>query len=337
MDTNSLVYLIIGIFVLLYIVDKKDIVKPSVDQVNILANTGEVKKVLSTQEKKIEDKNKLYKTILKNIQEINPLKTYNVWTYVEIPNDSRNIQLSYTKYNIPIYFKKCIQKMKENVPNLIVLTPLNIKEYLPEFDIEMHKDSIIPIKLRIDILFASILKMYGGICVSPGTIVYDLSESLRFLHKYEVVTFGGNQDILQSQNHIYLPNSYVIGSQKGSKTITEYLRLLQMLKKNKYHHNITTSSSADILSSVLSSLKPTQFHYGTEYDGSHNSHLQLLRINDYLGTSDIDFLNKDKLMIVSFPYDILLKRTEYLWFLHLSEVQFLESRIILKRLLIKDI
>ena len=64
--------------------------------------------------------------------------------------------------------------MKKNVPELIVLTPLNIKEFLPDFDIEMNKDSDIPLKLRIDILYASILKDYGGICVSPGTVVYDI-------------------------------------------------------------------------------------------------------------------------------------------------------------------
>ena len=54
-------------------------------------------------------------------------------------------------------------------------------------------------------------------------------------------------------------------------------------------------------------------------------------------TEVLDFINKDKLMIVSFPYDILLKSPQYGWFLNLSEVQFLQSNLIVKRLLLKDI
>ena len=333
---NTIIYIILGVFVLMYIIDKKEIVKPIIERFDEDENIPK-KKFLTFEEKKMKQRNELYKSIFQNIQDINPLKTYRVWTYVEIINDSRNIQLSYTKYKIPVYFKKCIDLMKENVPELIVLTPLNIKEYLPDFDLEMDKKSIIPLKIRVDILYASILKKYGGICVSPGTVIYDLSNPLSLLHKYELVTFGGNPSVLQSQNHLYLPNSYVIGSQKNGKTISEYLRLLKMSIKNDYHYNINTAKSEDILSHVIKSQKPTQFHYGTEYDGSYNSKYQVISIDNYIGTSDIDFLNKDKLLFINFPYDILLEMVDYEWFINISEIQFLESNIILKRLLFKDI
>ena len=56
-----------------------------------------------------------------------------------------------------------------------------------------------------------------------------------------------------------------------------------------------------------------------------------------MGTQDLDFINKDKLMIVHFPYDLLLKSPQYEWFMNLSEVQFLQSNLIVKRLLLKDI
>ena len=41
----------------------------------------------------------------------------------------------------------------------------------------------------------------------------------------------------------------------------------------------------------------------------------------------ISFLNKKKLYLISFPYDILYNRTEYKWFLNLSEKQFLQSKL----------
>ena len=153
---DTIVYVIIGIFVLFYIIDKKALVKPTIEQISIDEDGSLIKQVLTYEEKKLERRNELYKDILKGLQEINPLKTYRIWTYVEIPSDNRNIQLSYTKLKIPVYFKKCIEQMKKNVPELIILTPLNIKEYLPDFDIEMIHGSSTPLKLRVDILFANI-------------------------------------------------------------------------------------------------------------------------------------------------------------------------------------
>lgn len=334
---NTLVYVFVGIVIILYIIDKKEIVKPDFEGFTIDEN-GEIKqKLLSTKEKKIQLKNEIYKDILNNIQDINPLKTYKVWTYVEIPNESRNIPLSYTKFNIPVYFRKCIELMKKNVPELIILTPLNIKEFLPDFDIEMNKGSDVPLKLRIDILFASILKKYGGICVSPGTILYDISKPLSLLHKYEVVTFGSNPGVIQSKNHIYFPNNYTIGFQKNSIIVKEYLRYLKMYKKNNSNYNFQTSSTQDILSYLLELHKPTQFHFGAEYDGSFNSKNQLISLNHLMGTFHLDFVNKSKLILISFPYDLLLKSSKYQWFLNLSEIQFLQSNLVMNRLLIKDI
>ena len=329
---NTIIYVIVGIFVLMYIIDKKAIVKPTVEKLE----EGPTK-VLTFEEKKIKRRNEIYKDILQTVQDINPLKTYRVWTYIEIPNESKNIQLSYTKYSIPIYFRKCIDMMKQVIPELIILTPLNIKEYLPDFDIEMKKESILPLKFRTDFLFASILKEYGGLCISPGAIVYDVSSALSLLHKYDIVTFGSNPSILNSYNHIYFPNTYIIGSQKGSQIIKEYYRLLLLRKKDKFQFNLNNKSSEDILSQLLSEQKPTQYHFGTEYDGTYNSKHQMISLDKYMGTSDIDFLSKDKLMVISIPYDILLESTKYKWFMNLSEVQFLDSNLIVKRLLFKDI
>ena len=333
---DTIVYVIIGILLLLYIVDKKEVVKLEIEK-SVDESGEKVVEVLTFEETKKKKKTDIYKAILTTLKEQNPLKTERVWTYVEIHNDSKNIQLSYQKLKIPVYFQKCIDLMKEKVPELIILTPLNIREYLPNFTIEMNKDSTIPLKLRVDILFATILKEYGGLCVSPGTIVYDITQPLGLLSKYEIVTFGGNPRVLQSQNHIYYPNTYVIGAKKGSSVISEYLRYLLLLQEKDYHYNIKTSSSSDVLSELLISHKPSQYHFGTEYDGTYNSKFQTISLKNYMGTSSIDFLTKDKLMIVSMPYDILLKTSQFQWFVNLSVEQFVESNLVLKRLLLKDI
>lgn len=336
---DTIFYLAIGVFIILYIIDKKELVTPIVyDRSEVLpAKSNDIISSDSLDYKTIK-RDKVYREIMNTIQEVNPLKTYRVWTYIEIQNNSRNIQNSYERINIPTYLKKCIDKMKENVPELIVLTPLNIKEFLPDFDIDiMNKTSIYPLKFRVDILFASILDKYGGICVSPGTIVYNLSKPLNKLHNFEVVTFGGNPSVINAKNHNLLPNNYVIGSKKNSKAINEYLRNLLMIKENYYKYNYNHLLSQDILSKILNQYQPSQFHYGTDYDGTYNTKTQIISLDEYLGTYQLDFSNKEKLFFISVPYDILFKREEHKWFLYLSEMQFLESNLILKELIYKDI
>ena len=264
---DTLIYVIIAILILLYIIDKKEPLTPMVD----IQPAVKVKKdheLLTNREKR----DKIYKNIYKSIKEINPLKTYRSWTYIEIPEGRRNIQLSYNTLNIPVFFKKCIELMKNNIPELIILTPINIKDYLPDFPIEMKYDSEIPLKLRIDLLFAYILNSYGGLCISPGTIVYDVNRPLSMLKKYEIVTFGGNPTILQ-------------------------------------------------------------FHFGTEYDGTYNSKLEKIHLSMYMGTHAIDFQNKERLIVISIPYDTLLNTSKFQWFLKLSNEQFNSSNLEIKKLI----
>ncbi len=328
---DTIIYVIIAIFILLYIIDKKEPVPPEI-------NTGE--KVIENQplEKIKEERRKeIYKNIFTGLKEINPLKTYRTWTYIEIPNHYQNIQLSYERMDIPVYYQKCIELMKQNVPELIILTPLNIKEYLPTFQLEMGPDADVPLKFRIDILFASILEVYGGLCISPGTIVYNIDRALSMLKRYEIVTFGGSPKVLQSNNNLEYPNSYVLGSQKNTPFIQEYKRLLLLMVDDTYLYNFKIADDTDILSHLIQKLEPSQFHFGSEYDGSYNSKLEEIQLSTYMGTYEIDFKNKDNLLLISFPYDKLYKSSQYKWFLNLSESQFMNSNLELKNLLQKNI
>ena len=328
---ETLIYVIIAIFILLYIIDKKEPLPP---KINAPIEEPNKEKIPLTDEEK---RQRIYKNIFTSIKEINPLKTYRVWTYVEIPNDSRNVQLSYRKMGIPFYFKKCIDLMKQNVPELVILTPINIKDYLPDFPIDMKNTSEIPLKIRIDILFASILERYGGLCISPGTIVYNVNQALRMLKKYEIVTFGGSPSVLQSHNNLSYPNSYIIGSQENTPFIQEYKRLLLLLVDDTYLYNFKVADDSDLLSYLIRKLEPSQFHFGTEYDGSYNSKLEKIPLSTYMGTYTIDFQNKERLSLISIPYDILLRTREYQWFLDLSKEQFMQSNLELKNLIQKDI
>tara|TARA_B100000686_G_C16761760_1_gene959160 strand:+ start:84 stop:1085 length:1002 start_codon:yes stop_codon:yes gene_type:complete len=332
---DTLIYVIIATLILLYVIDKKEPIPPN--PVTPIKGEGEVVEISRGSETNEEKRQEIYKDIFKSIKEINPLKTYRVWTYIEIPNESRNVQLSYQQMGVPVYFQKCIDLMKKNVPELVILTPININKYLPDFNIDMKHTSEIPLKLRIDILFTTILENYGGLCISPGTIIYDINRALSMLKSYEIVTFGGSPSVLQAHNNLYYPNSYVLGSQEKSSFIQEYKRLLLLVVRNTYRYDLNVLDNSDILAKLINELRPSQFHFGTEYDGSYNSKLEKIPLSTYMGTHSIDFQNKERISLITIPYDTLLKTRKYQWFLNLSEEQFMQSNLELKNLLQNDI
>ena len=316
---QTLIFVITGIFVLLYIIDRK---APNVpEKVDYLKTKGD--KVINEVEVEQDVDNVVFNNILNEIKEINPLKTYKVWTYIEFIDENREIYLSSEKMKIPIFFQKCIQVMKKRVPDLIILTPMNIKKYLPEFPIEMGNGSEIPLKKRIDILFAFILEMYGGLCISPGTVVINVDEILSMIKEYKLVTIGASPNIIQSYNNLFHPNTYVIGSQKKTPIIMEYRRYLMIsIKNDLLHKDISMDNSYKILQYLIPLMKSPHFHFGTEFDGSYNNQMQMIDVGTYLDKHRINFLNEDKLSIITVPYDLLMERSEYKWFLNISKEQY---------------
>ena len=110
-----------------------------------------------------------------------------------------------------------------------------------------------------------------------------------------------------------------------------------LLVDDTYLYNFKVADDSDLLSYLIRKLEPSQFHFGTEYDGSYNYKLEKIPLSTYMGTYTIDFQNKERLSLISIPYDILLRTRKYQWFLDLSKEQFIQSNLELKNLLQKDI
>ena len=77
---KTIILSIIGILIILHIFDQK-------------------------QNKPTEDINSL---LINSIKDLNPLKTYQTWTYIEVGEPTKQLQLLNNEINIPVYFQKCI-------------------------------------------------------------------------------------------------------------------------------------------------------------------------------------------------------------------------------------
>jgi hypothetical protein len=243
-----------------------------------------------------------------------------IWTYIEPTLTNTSIQLLDKSLEVPVFFEMCIQLMKKFVPSIIIVTPTNLHKYVEDFPIKMHHKSHIPMRKRVDLLHAYLLEKYGGLCISPGTIIHNPSMLQSLVNKsdtHEIVTVGSSPRAMIGLSNNKYPNTYIIGSKPNSKLIQEYKR--HLLKSLKNHH---ISSSYDILSKLLIKRDPSQFHLGIEYDGTHNSNMRLITIKEYLGRYPIDYLDPEKLYVISVPYELLIRDTEHRWFLELSKHKY---------------
>ena len=268
-----------------------------------------------------------------------------VWTYIEDPiffDQDYYLQLLEKKKNVPILFNFCLQildnKINKDFNDLIVISPNNIKHYLPDFPIEMNAQSKYTQKFRVDLLASFILSKYGGLFVSPGTVILqDLDEILYNLKfKYDLITFGGSIRNFNSCDNKYNPGNYIIGAKQNNPVILDYKdRLLRNLHDQGYVDKLV---GEDLLSYSLQNIKPDKyFHFNCEYTGNVDIKNNVIGLHDYFGYEPLQFKNKDNLIFVSLPYDLILHDQKYFWINNLSKEQFVEADTNITKIISEEI
>ena len=289
--------------------------------------------------------NEKIKPVIEKFNRTKNVKKNIVWTYIEDPifyNNDYDIQLLVRSKNIPTLLKFCLRilqnKFNKTMNSLYVVTPFNVKKYLPDFPIEMNADSKYSIKFRVDLLAASLLEKYGGLFISPGTVVLqDLDEILYNLNnKYDLITFGGSIRNINSCNDALNPGNYIIAAKPNNPVIVDYRK--KMLR-NLYDQGYTDKLiSEDLLSYSLQSIKPkSYFHFNCEYTGNVNNINHIVSLEEYFGYEPIQFKNKDNLIFIALPYDLILYDIDYKWVNNLSEEQFVEANTNITEIISKEV
>ena len=248
-----------------------------------------------------------------------------IWTYIEPISFEKSIHLLENDEIISDYFRMCIERMKQLHPNLVILTPETIPEYIDDFPFKMGKTSHIPLRERVDLLFSFILEKYGGLCISPGTVIINIDELISKSNKQDIVTVGSSPEIFGFTNDNLTPNTYVIGGKKGSSFLKLYKQTLlrNYTQKNK---QLTDIKSYEVISSLLKYKKPSHFHVTSLSDGTYDSNLRKIDITRFVSTNEIKYKNPPYLL--SIPYENLFDK-KYYWFLTMSKKELLESNIVL--------
>ena len=222
---------------------------------------------------------------------MNPFGSNKFWTYIEDESVG--------------YLKVALQKMRYELPDLIILSPQTVHKYLPEFPLTMG-DCNDPecLKDKIDILFAYILEKYGGTCISPGCLV--MPSIYKFMNKTysrDIVTIN-NTDNTSVQN-------YIVGGKKNSEISRRYKESL--LKRNSII-NITpledNKSSSDILYELIIELKPCHYNFPAEYGGFLNMDGDEIIYGQYFEKMPIKNINSESIITLIIPFNELLKNNK---------------------------
>ena len=297
-----------------------------------------------------------------------------VWTYIERPYDGSKSKTQFSHNfieDIPYYLKICVLLMEKacrgNI-KFIVLTPENICKYLSDFPIIMNITSQYSLKYRVDLLGSFILEKYGGIWLSPGTVIRKKSffvDIFNKLKEVDLVTFGSDDSIINNCSLDSNPDNMVIAAKKQDPIISLYKNVLkrQQIKyqlpidslkrindaNNKdlidtSHFNLAQDSKIGVYSlgealriAKKTELPFTHINFSCLYDGRKDIYNRYITVKDLLSTSEIYFANNDKLLFISVPYHELYELGDYLWFYNLSESQFYESNLNLVKFVKKGI
>ena len=260
---------------------------------------------------------------------VNPVVKPSLWTYIEPISEYKSIHLHEQNETIPSYFQLCIDIIQQTYPSLVILTPQNISDYIDDFPIRMGHDSEIPLRKRVDLLFSFILEKYGGLCISPGVVVKDISELIHQSNINDIVTMGTSPKTIGFSKSQLTPDTLVLGGKKGSPFLKLYK---QIFLKTYFKNNKQISDSYDILSSLLIYKQPKQFHLTSLSDGTHDKYLRKIDMSVFLSKTPIDY-GESPLYVITPTYEELFEK-QYSWFLHMSKRDLVKSNITLVNYLI---
>ena len=222
---------------------------------------------------------------------INPFGSNKFWTYIE--DDSVD------------YLKVALQKMRYELPDLIILEPQTVHKYLPDFPLVMGDcNDPICLKNKIDILFAYILEKYGGTCISPGCLV--MPSIYKFMNK----TYSRDIVTINQTDNTSIQN-YILGGKKNSEIFRRYKESL--LKKNSIV-NVTPlediHSSSQILYELIKELKSCHYNFTAEYGGFLNQKGEEIIYEQYFEKTPIQDLDSHSMIALIIPFDKLLKNNK---------------------------
>jgi hypothetical protein len=268
----------------------------------------------------------------------------NVFTYCN--HRDYNFKMSWRYPQLKLTYSRpfeylCIQSLIHNMGrydvNIIVLNSRNVHSYLPDFPLTFSND--VSTKKTMDLLGAYILDRYGGIWISPFTVVMnkDLSKYFdrltakpgtmvtvddgRQIPAYgEIFTVGTSSNVAGIHHrNSRIVNNKIIGARRNSQIIRNYKNILEknIIGRSSLNFNALnrTQNNIEPLTDAITSITKGLGHhsFGEKRDGTVNINLRRIHIDEYFGKMPLQFLDPSRVDFISIPYEELETDTTYMW------------------------
>ena len=278
-------------------------------------------------------------TNFKNIPSLDIRQKPYIWIYIENqynslkwPSFGSRMSLN----NTESYLQLCMQSINQHCGadfNVQIVHPQNIKNFLPDLSIDMGPESKIDINKRIDFISFTLLYQYGGIWITPSTIVLkNLKPFYQLLNDYQIVMFGSPPEYYR-QDITYLKpeRSLIVAKPKLKIMKLCSLEIEKMITSYNYPgYNFDQDGNCIFWKYLKQGVyfENLQFlHLKSEFNGTRDYEQRLITSRNLFSQNLTKFLNSDKVAFVSLNHTELQQKIEYKWFLRMSIHQIINSNL----------
>lgn len=238
---------------------------------------------------------------------------------------SREINKPYMVYTIKSIIKKC-----DKTFNICLVDDNSFAKLIDGWTIDFARmDSTLRNKVRT-LAMCKLLHLYGGINVPPSFLC---SKNLKDLYYKNVNSHGIFAcEKLDSTSYNtqtrFLPDYNFIGCKRGNPHMLEFVKYLEVSISNDY---TSESNFVDSYNKYLSNIvnEGNMSLIDGKMIGIKDSKNQVVTIDRLFDTTYLEFV--DGFYGIYIPDDMISKRTNYNWFLKISQKDLLEGEMVLSK------
>ena len=239
-----------------------------------------------------------------------------------------------TKNDMP-FLELCLKSIIKHCGesfNICLIDDTSYEKLIPDWKIKVNNLAS-PLKENIRLLSnAKLLYNYGGMILPDSTAVLEDLLSIYNKGVKENGFFVGNTKIdntILESNTCY-PNKYVLGCIKNNGEIKKYINYLEeMISKDYTSENEFNMDIEKYLSEEIKFRRTKSLC--CEIFGSSDANGNIITIDKLMSDKAIEYTEKTKCIVI--PKKDLIKRTQYGWFLKLSQKEIINSNFTLARLM----
>jgi hypothetical protein len=244
------------------------------------------------------------------------------------------------EFNQPYQYltiKSIIDKCSDDF-NITLIDDESFKKIIPNWKVDL-KLIANPIRTHIrELALANIINIYGGMRVPSSFICF---KSLKPLYdanirenKMFVGEFLNNTSSASYTSNNFLPSTKIMGSTAMNDQMKEYINFLEELNSNDFVAESDFLGKTNLwLNNAVNN--DTINNIDGLYIGTKKSCSNAIIIDDLISSTYLDM--DDKAFGLYIPWNELIERTAYQWFVRMSPEQILKSDTAIgKRLLVND-